>query len=236
MDFSKRIIYEDNHLLVVNKLSGEIVQGDKTGDKPLTENVADFLVQRDNKPGKAFIGLSHRLDRPTSGALILAKTSKGLSRMNDLFRKGQVEKRYWAIVEGVHEFPERELRHWLFRDSRKNMSFAYNEPGDGRKEARLKLKSLGFSDRFSLLEVELLTGRHHQIRAQFKALGLHIRGDLKYGAKRSLKGGGISLHCRFMHFVHPVKGVDVDLTAPVPGGDALWEFFEDKWSNLHEAE
>lgn len=233
MDFSRRIIFEDNHFLIINKFSGEIVQGDKTGDVPLTDLVADFLVRRDHKPGKAFIGLSHRLDRPTSGALILAKTSKGLSRMNDLFRKGLVDKRYWALLEGVHSFPERELKHWLFRDSRSNKSVAYNEPGNGRKEARLRVKSLLSSDRFSLVEIELLTGRHHQIRAQLAAMGLHIRGDLKYGAKRSMKGGGISLHCRFMHFVHPVRNEDVNVTAPVPEEDALWAFFQGKWEELN---
>lgn len=227
MDFTHRILYEDNHYIVINKLSGEIVQGDKTGDKPLTEMVADFLIQRDEKPGKAFIGLTHRLDRPTSGALILAKTSKGLSRMNELFREGEVKKRYWAIIEGTRSEEGKELRHWLFRDTRKNRSFAHKSPGEGRKEARLIYKTLCRGDRYSLVEVELITGRHHQIRAQFAAEGMFIRGDLKYGAKRSLMGGGISLHCRYMALEHPVKNIPLELTAPVPGEDSLWQVLED---------
>lgn len=226
MDFTHRILFEDNHYIIINKRGGEIVQGDKTGDTPLTEEVANFLIRRDKKPGKAFIGLTHRLDRPTSGALILAKTSKGLSRMNELFRKGEVGKRYWAIVEGHHGKVEKELRHWLFRDSRKNRSFAHSSPGEGRKEARLIWKTLSCSDGFSLVEITLLTGRHHQIRAQFAAEGLSIRGDLKYGAKRSLNGGGISLHCRALQFLHPVKKESVEVVAPVPQEDNLWNVLE----------
>jgi len=229
---AERIIYEDNHYIVINKRSGEIVQGDKTGDTPLTETVADFLVKRDHKPGKAFVGLTHRLDRPTSGALILAKTSKGLSRMNELFRSGDVHKTYWAVLEGnIDQAQWKTLTHWLFRDSRKNKSIAYKQNGNGRKQGKLKWRSLACSDRYTLAEVELLTGRHHQIRAQFAALNLHLRGDLKYGAKRSLPGGGISLHCRSMEFIHPIRKEKIILTAPVPRVDALWSFFEDQQSS-----
>ncbi|MDA3850970.1 MAG: RluA family pseudouridine synthase [Spirochaetaceae bacterium] len=227
MDIGSRILYEDNHYLIINKLAGEIVQGDKTGDSPLTQAAADFLIKRDNKPGKAFIGLTHRLDRPTSGALILAKTSKGLSRMNELFRKGEVDKTYWAIVQGVLPAKEEEMTHWLFRDTRKNKSFAHTSPGEGRKQAKLRWKTLSASDRHSLVEIQLLTGRHHQIRAQFEAVGMVLRGDLKSGAKDSLPGGGISLHCRSMSFMHPIKQEQVVVTAPVPAGDSIWLHFQE---------
>ncbi|MDC7219296.1 MAG: RNA pseudouridine synthase [Spirochaetales bacterium] len=223
----ERLLYEDNHLMVVNKEAGEIVQGDKTGDRAMPDEIKDFIARRDSKPGNVFLGVTHRLDRPTSGAVVFAKTSKALSRMNELFRKGEVDKTYWAITEKAPPKKEDTLKNWLFRDRKKNRSFCWNEPGEGRQEARLRYKLLASSDRYHLVEVELLTGRHHQIRCQLSALGCPIKGDLKYGAKRSNRGGGISLHARRIAFVHPVKKEELNLTAPVPPEDALWRHFEE---------
>lgn len=220
-----RILYEDNHIIVVNKLCGEIVQGDKTGDRTLPDDVKAFIAHRDEKPGNVFLGVTHRIDRPTSGSVIFAKTSKGLSRMNEIFRTGGIEKIYWALVEKAPRKEEDSLTGWIFRDRRKNRSFCWNEPGEGRQEARMKYKLLASGDNYHLVEVELLTGRHHQIRCQLSALGSPIKGDLKYGARRSNPGGGISLHARKISFVHPVKKEPLTITAPVPENN-LWSFFE----------
>jgi 23S rRNA pseudouridine1911/1915/1917 synthase len=215
------ILYEDNHLIIVNKRAGEIVQGDKTGDEPLSERIARFIAGRDSKPGEAFIGVPHRLDRPVSGITVFAKTSKALERMNELFRSGDVEKRYWAIVADKPEPPVGELKHYIVRNEQQNRSFAYDIQKTGSKEARLKYNLLSSSDRYHLIEVLLLTGRHHQIRCQLAKIGCPIKGDLKYGAPRSNPDGGISLHARSIRFIHPVKKTEIFVVAPVPE-DNLW--------------
>lgn len=219
------ILYEDNHLLIVNKRVGEIVQGDKTGDKPLSDILSDYIAQRDSKPGRAYIGVTHRLDRPVSGVTIFTKTSKALERMNELFRSGGVSKKYWAIIAGAPADESGELIHYLKKNEEKNRSYAYNYPKVGAKEARLKYRLLTKGERYSLLEVELLTGRHHQIRCQLAEIGYVIKGDLKYGAPRSNRDGGISLLARNIRFIHPVSKIEIDVTAPVPD-ETLWKFFE----------
>ena len=229
-----RILYEDNHIIVVNKLCGEIVQGDKTGDRTLGEDVKQFIAQRDKKPGNVFLGVTHRIDRPTSGSVIFAKTSKGLSRMNELFRTGGINKVYWALVEKAPPKKIASLTSWVFRDRKRNRSFSWKEPGEGRQEARMNYKLLASEDRYHLVEVELLTGRHHQIRCQLAALGSPIKGDLKYGARGSNPGGGISLHARKISFVHPVKKKKLTITAPTPSEDNLWVLFEKRSSLDHE--
>ncbi|PKP41308.1 MAG: RNA pseudouridine synthase [Bacteroidetes bacterium HGW-Bacteroidetes-10] len=218
------ILFEDNHLIVINKRAGEIVQGDKTGDEPLSEKVARFIAMRDQKPGEAFIGVPHRLDRPVSGIVIFAKTSKALERMNEMFRNGSVDKRYWAIVAGKPAEDQGELLHHLTRNEKQNKTYATALPKPGSKEARLRYKFLAGGDRYNLLEIELLTGRHHQIRCQLAAIGCIIKGDLKYGAPRSNPDGSISLHSRSVRFTHPVKKSEVFIIAPPPQ-DNLWNAF-----------
>lgn len=213
------VLYEDNHLIAVNKRAGDIVQGDKTGDTPLSEKVAEYLRIKYHKPGKAFVGVIHRLDRPVSGVVVFAKTSKALARMNALFaRKEEVTKRYHAIVEQAPTPPQGALHHWLRKNAKQNKSYPTAPHAKGAKEALLEYRTLGIGDRYTLLEVTLLTGRHHQIRAQLSAAGAIIRGDLKYGARRSLPDGSISLHARRLTFVHPVSKEVVDLVAPYPQG------------------
>ncbi len=199
-----RIVYEDNHLIAVNKLPGELAQGDKSGDPPLGDLVKEFIRQRDNKPGEVFLGIPHRLDRPTSGVLLMAKTSKALARMNTLFRDGAVEKRYWAVIDRLPEETEGEMHDWLRKDQKKNKSFVVKPDSPGAKEARLRYRLLSSGDRYHLLEITIETGRHHQIRTQLAARGIHVKGDLKYGARRSNPDGGISLHARMLAFEHPV--------------------------------
>ncbi len=218
------ILYEDNHLIVVNKRSGEIVQGDKTGDKPLSEIISRFIADRDNKPGAAFIGVPHRLDRPVTGIAVFAKTSKSLERLNEMFRNSEIEKKYWAIVANKPENTSGELKHYLVRNEKQNKSYASLMPKNDAKEARLRYKVLASSDRYHLIEVELLTGRHHQIRCQLAEIGCPIKGDLKYGAPRSNPDGSISLHARSIKFIHPVKKSDVIILAPPPE-DSLWNAF-----------
>ena len=220
------ILYEDNHLIVVNKRSGEIVQGDKTGDEPLSEKISRYIAERDNKPGVAFIGVPHRLDRPVSGVAIFAKTSKALERLNEMFRTGEIEKKYWAIVANKPEPPTAELKHYLIRNEKQNKSYANLLPKIDSKEARLRYKLLASSDRYHLLEVELLTGRHHQIRCQLAEIGCPIKGDLKYGAPRSNPDGSISLHARSIRLLHPVKKEELYIEAPVPQ-DTLWRVLGD---------
>ena len=221
-----RILYEDNHLIVVNKLPGELAQGDHTGDPPLSDLLKAYIAERDNKPGNVFLGVTHRLDRPTSGALLYARTSKALSRMNQLFRDGVVAKSYWALTAGRPESPEGRMEDWLLKDSGKNKSFVVSSGRKGAKRAVLNYRLLASGDRYNLIEITLETGRHHQIRCQLAARGLHIRGDLKYGAKRSNPDGGISLHARMLCFEHPVgdAGRIVRCEAPPPP-DALWDYF-----------
>jgi 23S rRNA pseudouridine1911/1915/1917 synthase len=218
---SMNILYEDNHIIIVNKAVGEIVQGDKTGDKPLSDIVADYLKEKYNKPGAAFVGVPHRLDRPTSGVVVLAKTSKALERLNDMFRRGDVEKTYWAIVGNRPAEEAAELTHWLVRNEQQNKSYAYDRERPGAKQAILDYRLLVSLTNYHLLEVELKTGRHHQIRCQLAKIGCPIKGDLKYGAPRSNPDGSISLHARRVRFVHPVSHIDIDVTAPVPD-NSLW--------------
>lgn len=216
------ILFEDNHLLVVNKKCGELVQGDQTGDQPLVERMKEYLVERYNKPGAAFLGVVHRLDRPTSGVLVFAKTSKALSRLNAQFAAGTTQKTYWALVNALPDkSPEGELKHWLVRNTKQNKSYAHNSAKPGSKEARLRYRVLEKMERYYCLEIELLTGRHHQIRAQLAATNSWIKGDLKYGAKRSNPDAGISLHSRSLEIIHPVKKEALKIVAPPPEND-IW--------------
>ena len=211
-DIADRILYEDNHLLVFNKLTGEIVQGDKTGDEPLSETLKAFIAQRDSKPGQVFMGVPHRLDRPVSGVCLFAKTSKALERLNEMLRNGQVHKTYWALTATRPPKDSDLLTDFLTRNEAQNKSYV----SKNGKEARLKYTLIQTTERYYLLEVELYTGRHHQIRCQLAHMGCPIKGDLKYGAKRSNPDGGISLLARRIQFIHPVKKTEVDVTAPVP--------------------
>lgn len=220
-----KVIYEDNHIIIVNKSSSEIVQGDKTGDKPLSETVKEYLKGKYNKPGNVFCGVTHRLDRPVSGIVVFAKTSKALSRLNTMFKDKNVSKTYWAIVCNRPSQTEGRLRNFLVRNEKQNKSYAYDREVPGSKEAILDYKLLASSDRYFLLEVRLHTGRHHQIRCQLAKIGCPIKGDLKYGAPRSNPDGSISLHARHIEFVHPVSKELISVTAPVPE-NRLWQSFE----------
>lgn len=232
-DLKARILYEDNHLLIVNKKSGEIVQGDKTGDEPVSEAYKAFIAQRDSKPGQVFVGVPHRLDRPVSGIVILAKTSKALERLTAMFRDGDIHKTYWALTCAAPASPEGELVDWMTRNEKQNKSYIYkvsdrrlsagdketlpeNAPRKDAKLARLRYRLAGKTQRYFLIEVQLLTGRHHQIRCQLANMGCIIKGDLKYGAPRSNADGGICLHSRNVTFIHPVKKEEITVTAPVP--------------------
>ena len=229
-----QIIYEDNHIIAVSKTCHEIVQGDKTGDEPLGETLKRFIKERDNKPGNVFLGVTHRLDRPTTGVVLFAKTSKALERLNKMFAEGNVHKTYWAIVPNRwkdsesrdDKLPqiarEADLKHWLVRDDKKNRSFAYDRQVPNSKEARLHYSVIAETERYALVEVQLFTGRHHQIRCQLSKIGLPIKGDLKYGAPRSNPDGGISLHSRKANFIHPVSKEEITIVAPVPE-DNLWK-------------
>lgn len=233
-----QIIYEDNHIIIVYKESGEIVQGDKTGDRPLSEYVKDYLKAKYNKPGNVFLGVVHRLDRPVFGLVVFAKTSKALTRLNKMFASGEVHKTYWAIVqrrEQPSEFSSHEqavgevadsgfqtITHWLVRNERQNKSYVYDHEVPHSKKAVLQYRQIGRSTRYDLLEIRLLTGRHHQIRSQLAALGCPIRGDLKYGARRSNLDGSISLLSHEVEFVHPVSKAAVSVLSPLPA-DSLWQ-------------
>ena len=219
------VLYEDNHIIVVNKAVGEIVQGDKTGDVPLSEIVKDWIKQKHHKPGNVFLGVVHRLDRPVSGVVIFAKTSKALPRLNRLFAgHDKVRKTYWAITANVPEQPEGTLTHWLTRNEKTNTARAYDREVPGSKMAVLDYRVLAHSDRYHLLEVNLLTGRHHQIRCQLAKIGCPIKGDLKYGAKRSNPDGGISLHARELVMEHPVSHQEIRVVADVPKGSVFEHF------------
>ena len=215
-DIASRILYEDNHILVFNKRPGEIVQADKTGDECLAETLKAFVALRDGKPGRVFMGVPHRLDRPVGGITLFAKTSKALDRLGALFREGGVHKTYWALCCHAPKEPHGTLTDWLVRNEKQNKSFVVGGPRKDAKEARLIYTHLADTDRYALLEVELLTGRHHQIRCQLSHMGCPIKGDLKYGAPRSNADGVISLLSRRIRFIHPVKQTEIDLTAPVP--------------------
>jgi 23S rRNA pseudouridine1911/1915/1917 synthase len=212
------VIYEDNHIIAVNKSNSEIVQGDKTGDTPLSETVKQWIKEKYAKPGNVFLGVPHRLDRPVTGIVLFARTSKALERLNDMFRQSEVKKTYWAIVKNCPEKPEAELVHYLTRNETKNKSFASNTEKPGSKRAVLSYRLIGRSDNYFLLEIDLKTGRHHQIRCQLSAIGCPIKGDLKYGAPRSNPDGGISLHARRVKFVHPVSKKEIEIEAPTPAG------------------
>ncbi|MCL1933451.1 MAG: RluA family pseudouridine synthase [Candidatus Azobacteroides sp.] len=219
------VLYEDNHLIVVNKTCSEIVQGDKTGDIPLSETIKQWLKEKYNKPGNVFVGVVHRLDRPVSGLVVFAKTSKALERMNAMFRQGEVKKTYWAIVKKRPPQSEGELVHYLVRNEKQNKSYAYDYEKQGSQKAILFYKLIAQSDRYFLLEIDLKTGRHHQIRCQLAKIGCPVKGDLKYGFDRSNSDGGISLHSREISFIHPVSKKPITITAPVPD-DKLWKQFE----------
>ena len=243
------VVYEDNHIIIVNKQSGEIVQGDKTGDRPLSDIVKDYIKEKYDKPGAVFLGVVHRLDRPVSGLVVFARTSKALSRLNKMFAEGEVHKTYWAIVkrregERRQEIGDRRqetggrrqesgewqtLTHWLVRNEKQNKSYAYDHEKPNAKKAVLKFRVLSHSDNYSLLEVNLMTGRHHQIRCQLAAMGCPIKGDLKYGAPRSNPDGSISLMSRRVEFVHPVSKEMIIAEAPLPD-DKLWRALDEgRW-------
>ncbi len=215
------VVYEDNHLIIVNKKSGEIVQGDKTGDEPLSETVKAYIKEKYHKPGNVFIGVVHRLDRPVAGLVVFARTSKALSRLNEMFRVGDVHKTYWAIVKNRPPKDEDTLTHWLVRNTTQNKSYAYGREVPNSKKAILQYRLIGHTEQYYLLEIRLLTGRHHQIRCQLAAMGCPIRGDLKYGARRSNPDGSISLLSRHVEFVHPVSKEQIRVDAPLPD-ERIW--------------
>ena len=219
------VVYEDNHIIIVNKTPSEIVQADKTGDLPLSETVKLYLKEKYQKPGNVFLGVAHRLDRPVSGLVVFAKTSKALARLNEMFRAGEVRKTYWAIVKNKPHDDEADLTHFLVRNEAQNKSYAFDHEVKDSKKAVLHYKVLRHSDNYHLLEVDLKTGRHHQIRCQLAKIGCPIKGDLKYGFQRSNPDGSISLHARRIRFVHPVSKKSIDVTAPVPH-DNLWAALE----------
>lgn len=221
------ILYEDNHIMVVNKHAGDLVQSDPDGTEAIEDQIKAMIKIRDHKPGAVFLGVVHRIDRPVSGAVLFAKSSKALTRLNEMIRSGQIKKSYWAITESRPSEEEGELRHWIVRNAKTNRSHAHLRPKSDGKEALLSYRVLGASTNYTLVEVDLKTGRHHQIRAQLSAIGCPIKGDLKYGAKRSNRDGGISLHSRRIEFKHPVRGEFMSITAPVPKSDNLWSFFEE---------
>ena len=224
-----QVLYEDNHIIAVSKTCHEIVQGDKTGDTPLSEMVKAYIKEKYQKPGEVFLGVTHRLDRPTTGVVLFARTSKALTRLNAMFQSHElIRKTYWAIVEKNDRLLGDEairLENYLWRNEKQNKSFLVKAGTKDAKRAVLTYKAIAQSDRYTLLEINLETGRHHQIRCQLAAIGLPIKGDLKYGAKRSNPDGGISLHARKIEFVHPVSKLPISITAPVPN-DALWQVLE----------
>lgn len=217
-----QVLYEDNHIIIVNKAPSEIVQGDKTGDKPLSDIVKDYLKVKYNKPGNVFCGVTHRLDRPTSGVVVFAKTSKALSRLNEMFKNNEIDKTYWAIVKKLPPRVEATLTHYLIKNERTNKSTAYDVEKPNTKKAVLHYKVIAQSQNYHLLEVDLETGRHHQIRCQLSKIGSPIKGDLKYGAERSNLDGSISLHARKISFVHPVSKEKIEVVASTPE-DVLWK-------------
>ena len=221
VNYPLSILYEDNHLIAVNKTCRDIVQGDKTGDMPLSEKLKVWLKVKYNKPGNVFVGVTHRLDRPVSGVVLFAKTSKALARLNEMFRLGEVRKTYWAIVKNKPAADEGELVHWLVRNEKQNKSYAYDAERPNSKKAILHYRVIARSENYYLLEIDLKTGRHHQIRCQLSKMGCPIKGDLKYGFPRSNRDGGISLHARKAELIHPVSKQALTIVAPVPD-DPLW--------------
>ena len=221
-NIASQIIYEDNHLLVINKKVGQLVQGDKTGDESLLDSIKNFIKIRDNKPGNVFLGLVHRIDRPTSGLVIYAKTSKALSRLTQMVKNREIKKTYWAVVAKEMIPPSQRLVHYLKKNEKNNKAIVFPKPTEGAKEAILTYNIVKSLDNYLLLEIDLETGRHHQIRAQLSKNGTPIKGDLKYGSPRSNPDGGIHLHARKLEFIHPVTKENIEITAPVPQNDAVW--------------
>ena len=228
MSIADRILYEDNHLIIINKSGSEIVQSDKTGDVSLEDSLKQWIKEKYHKPGNVFLGVAHRLDRPVSGVVVFARTSKALARLNEMFRNGEVHKTYLAIVKDVPRQPEATLEQYLVRNEQQNKSYVYDHMRPGAKKAILHYRLVGRSDRYCLLEIDLKTGRHHQIRCQLAAMGCPIKGDLKYGFPRSNPGGGISLHARKISFIHPVSKELIEVTAPFPEDEPLWKCFQNE--------
>ena len=228
-NIASQIIYEDNHLLVINKKVGQLVQGDKTGDESLLDSIKNFIKIRDNKPGNVFLGLVHRIDRPTSGLVIYAKTSKALSRLTQMVKNREIKKTYWAVVAKEMIPPSKRLVHYLKKNEKNNKAIIFTKPTEGAKEAILTYNIVKSLDNYLLLEIDLETGRHHQIRAQLSKNGTPIKGDLKYGSPRSNPDGGIHLHARKLEFIHPVTKENIEITAPVPQNDAVWNACEENF-------
>ncbi len=222
------ILYEDNHIIAVNKRSGDLVQGDKTGDEPLVDKVKRYIKNKYNKPGEVYLGVTHRIDRPTSGLVLFAKTSKALTRMNKMFQDKTIQKTYWAVTEKKTPKQKDRLKHFLVRNAKQNKSYAYPNPGKNGKESVLEYEMKGAGDRYAYIEVHPKTGRHHQIRVQLSTIGCIIKGDLKYGAKRSNKDASIHLHARGVEFIHPVKKEPISILARPPK-DALWDDFHEQF-------
>ena len=223
----EQIVFEDNHILVINKAAGQLVQGDKTGDLSLLDLIKDFIKKRDHKPGNVFLGLVHRIDRPTSGLVIYAKTSKALSRLTQMVKNREIKKTYWAVVPKVDIPKSQRLVHYLQKNEKNNKATVFPKVTEGAKESILNYEVIKILDNFQLLEVDLETGRHHQIRAQLSKIGVPIKGDLKYGSARSNPDGGIHLHARKLEFLHPVTNVNVEIVASVPQNDAVWKACEE---------
>ena len=222
----KDVLYEDNHIIAINKRPSDIVQGDKTGDQPLSDKIKLFLKKKYNKPGNVFLGVVHRLDRPASGVVLFAKTGKALSRLNEIIRERQIKKTYWVVVAEPPPDTNGKLVHYLIKNQKRNKSFAYPQEAEGRSRAEMDYKVLGQSERYFLLEVDLLTGRHHQIRVQLSEIGCPIKGDLKYGSPRSNKDGSIHLHARMIEFIHPIKKEKIKISAAAPK-DPVWDHFRE---------
>ncbi|MCX6270244.1 MAG: RNA pseudouridine synthase [Bacteroidetes bacterium] len=223
-DISKRILLEDNHLIIINKLPGEIIQEDKTGDIPLVEVVKDYIRKKYHKPGEAFLGVIHRIDRPVSGIVVFARTSKALIRMNEVMKKREIKKTYWAVVKNQPPETEADLVHYLKRNEKENKAVVFTKMVKDSLIAELHYRILAGSDNYYLLEIDLKTGRHHQIRAQLAAIGCPVKGDLKYGYPRSNENGSIHLHARRLNFIHPVRNEEIEVVAPLPD-DVLWNYF-----------
>lgn len=222
----EQIVYEDNHIIIINKLPSEIVQGDKTGDMPMSEKLMNYIKQRDSKPGNVFMGVIHRIDRPVSGLVIFAKTSKALSRFNELIREKDLHKTYWAVVKNKPPKLEDHLIHYMLKNEKANKSKAFQKPVEGALKAELAYKFLKSSDNYHLLEIKLFTGRHHQIRCQLAAIGCPIKGDVKYGFDRTNKDASINLHAYQLQFMHPIKKEEISVKAAPLMNDAVWNYFK----------
>lgn len=221
---SLRVLYEDNHIIAVNKRNSDIIQHDQDGDLTLCETVRQYIRLKYNKPGAAFIGTVHRLDRPVSGVVLYAKTTKALNRLSNMFKYREIQKTYWAVTEGCPQNTHGEIINYLKKDEKLNKTFVYSAPAEGRKESELSYQLIGKSDRYSFLSISPKTGRHHQIRATLSSIGCPIKGDIKYGSKRTNANASIHLHARAIEFEHPVKKIPVKILAPPPD-EILWNLF-----------